>query len=231
MTAAEPAIARPHITGYTLVLNYLPLAQLLAGVAFVVSQATSLTAVILWSLAWLYLLPPIVCHVALLVFGRPSGRGLTQETRAYKVWWFTYQWQIVFNRVPWLEEILRLTPGLYALWIFLWGGRASPLVYWSPGSVAFDRPLIVVERGAVIGVRAGLVGHLARIEPDGTYRVDIGTSRVGRGAMLAVRSGLSAGSEIAPNQLLPAGRMIKPFTRWDGGTRHSIETDDGAGDD
>ncbi len=231
MTAAESTVARPQITSYTLVLNYLPLAQLAAGVAFVVSQATSLTAVILWSLAWLYLLPPIVCHAALLVFGRPSGRGLTQETRAYKVWWFTYQWQIVFNRLPWLEEILRFTPGLYALWIFLWGGRASPLVYWSPGSVAFDRPLIIVERGAVIGVRAGLVGHMARIAPDGTYRVDIGTSRVGQGAMLAVRSGLSAGAEIAPNQMLPAGRMIKPFTRWDGSTRRSIETDDGAGDD
>ena len=222
MTAAEPGIAPPHITGYTLVLNYLPLAQLLAGAAFVVSQATSLTAVILWSLAWLYLLPPIVCHAALLVFGRPSGRGLTQDTRAYKVWWFTYQWQIVFNRLPWLEEILRLTPGLYALWIFLWGGRASPLVYWAPGSVAFDRPLVHIERGAVIGAGAGLVGHMARIAADGSYRVDIGTSRVGRGAMLAVRSGLSAGAELAPNQLLPAGRMIKPFMRWDGGKRQSI---------
>jgi hypothetical protein len=231
MTAAEPTIARPQITGYTLALNYLPLAQLLAGAAFVASQATSPAAVILWSLAWLYLLPPVVCHAALLVFGRPSGRGLTQDTRAYKVWWFTYQWQVVFNRLPWLEEILRLAPGLYALWIFLWGGRASPLVYWSPGSVAFDRPLIIVERGAVIGVHAGLVGHMAQIAPDGTYRVDIGTSRVGQGAMLAVRSGLSAGAEIAPNQMLPAGRMIKPFTRWDGGARHSIAPDDGAGDE
>ena len=72
---------------------------------------------------------------------------------------------------------------------------------------------------------------MARIDPDGSYRVDIGTSRVGRGAMLAVRSGLSAGSELAPNQLLPAGRMIKPFMRWDGGARHSIDTDHGAGDD
>ena len=229
MTAAESTIARPHITSYTLVLNYLPLAQLLAGVAFVAWQATSLTAVILWSLAWLYLLPPIVCHVALLVFGRPSGRALTQETRAYKVWWFTYQWQIVFNRLPWLEEILRLTPGLYALWIFMWGGRASPLVYWSPGSVAFDRPLVLVERGAVIGAGAGLVGHLAQIATDGTYRVDIGTSRVGRGAMLGVRSGLSAGAELAPNQLLPAGRMVKPFMRWDGGKKHSIDADAGGG--
>jgi hypothetical protein len=230
MTAAEPTIARPQITGFTLALNYLPLVQLLVGAAFVVWQATSPTAVILWSLAWLYLLPPIACHAALLVFGWPRGRGLTQDTRAYKVWWFTYQWQVVFNRLPWLEEILRLAPGLYALWIFMWGGRASPLVFWAPGSIAFDRPLVRVERGAVIGAGAGLVGHLAGIAADGSYRVDIGTSRVGQGAMLGVRSGLSAGAELAPNQLLPAGRMIKPFMRWDGGKRHSVANAGGGGE-
>ena len=65
---------------------------------------------------------------------------------------------MVFNRLPWLEEILRLMPGLYALWLFLWGGRVSPLVYWAPGSLVIDRPLVIVERGAVIGAGAGLVG-------------------------------------------------------------------------
>jgi hypothetical protein len=232
MTAVDSAIAsaRPRITGYTLALNYLPLAQLLAGAAFVTSQATSPTAIILWSLAWLYLLPPLACHAALLILGRPYGRGLTQDSRAYKVWWFTYQWQAVFNRLPWLEEILRLVPGLYALWIFLWGGRASPLVYWSPGSIAFDRPLVIVERGAVIGGGAGLVGHMAWIAPDGTYQVDIAPSRVGEGAMLAVRSGLSAGAEIAPHQMLPVARMLKPFTRWDGGRQRSVASNIGTND-
>jgi hypothetical protein len=232
MIAVDSAIAtaRPRITGYTLALNYLPVAQLLAGAALVASQAASPTAVILFSLAWLYLLPPLACQVALLIFGRPHGRRLTQESRAYKVWWFTYQWQVVFNRLPWLEEILRLVPGLYALWLRLWGGRASPLAYWSPGSIAFDRPLVIVERGAVIGAAAGLVGHMAWIDQEGTYRVDIGTSRVGEGAMLAVRSGLSAGAEIAPHQMLPAARMLKPVTRWDGGKPQRIAPKTGRDD-
>jgi hypothetical protein len=231
MTVVEPVSTRPRITGYTLALNYLPLAQLLAGAGVVASQATSPAAVIIWSLAWIYLVPPIVCRVTLLVFGTPHGRALTQKTRAYKVWWFTYQWQVVFNRLPWLEEILRLVPGLYALWIFLWGGRVSPLVYWSPGSLAIDRPLIVVESGAVVGVGAGLVGHVATIAPDGTYRIDIASTRVGRNAMMGARSGLSAGAELAANQMLPAGRMIRPFMRWDGRAKRSIGTDPGGGDD
>ena len=73
----------------------------------------------------------------------------------------------MFNRLPWIEEILRLVPGLYALWIFLWGGRVSPLVYWAPGSLVIDRPLVIVEAGAVIGMGAGLAGHAGTLAPDG----------------------------------------------------------------
>jgi hypothetical protein len=194
-------------------------------------QARSAGAIVAWSLAWLYLLPPVVCRLTLVIFGTPRGRALTQDARAYKVWWFTYQWQIVFNRLPWLDEILRLVPGLYALWIFLWGGRASPLVYWAPGSLVIDRALVIVERGALIGAGAGLVGHAATMADDGSYRVDIAPVRVGRNAIMGARSGLSAGSELAPGAMLPAGRMLKPFTHWDGRAKQGIADDRGGGGD
>jgi hypothetical protein len=230
MTATERIVERRELTAYTLTLNYLPLAQLLAGAAVVATQSTSVGAAILWSLAWLYLLPPLACHLTLLVFGVPYGRALSQHDRAYKVWWFTYQWQVVFNRLPWLDEILRLVPGLYALWLFLWGARVSPLVFWAPGALVIDRPLLMVESGAVIGAGAGLVGHVGLLAPDGSYRVDIAAPRIGRGAMMGARSGLSAGSELAPGQMLPAGRMIKPFTRWDGSAKRGVAGASGAGD-
>ena len=146
------------------------------------------------------------------------------------MWWFTFQWQILFNRLPWLEEILRLVPGLYALWLFLWGGRVSPLSFWAPGSIIIDRPLVIVEAGAVIGAGAGLVGHVGRIAPNGSYCVDIGRPHVGRSAMMGARSGLSAGAELASHQMLPAGRMIKPFTRWDGTAKHHLASGDGDDD-
>ena len=230
MTAVERTHpgGRASITGFTLALNYLPLAQLLAGAAVVASQATSLRSALLWSAGWFFLLPPLACRLALLLFGRPHGRALTQAAGAYKVWWFIHQWQLVFNRLPWIEEILRLAPGLYALWIYLWGGRVSPLVYWAPGSLVIDRPLVIVETGAVIGMGAGLAGHAGTVAADGSYRVDIAACRVGRGAMMGARSGLGPGAELAAGALLPAGRMIKPFTLWDGTTKRSIA---GAGAD
>jgi hypothetical protein len=233
MTAVEQhkATAGGRITGFTLALNYLPLAQLLLGAAVVASQATSFGSGVLWSAAWLFILPPLVCRLTLLVLGAPHGRALTQETRAYRVWWFVHQWQVVFNRLPWIEELLRLVPGLYALWIFLWGGQVSPLVYWAPGSLVTDRPLVIVGAGAVIGMGAGLAGHAGTLAPDGSYRIDIAAPRVGRGAMMGARSGLGPGAELAPGVLLPAGRMIKPFALWDGSARRRVADLDGGNGD
>jgi hypothetical protein len=199
--------------------------QLSIGAAVVTSQATSVGMAVLWAAGWFLLLPPLACRLALAVFGRPHGRALTQAAAAYKVWWFIHQWQLVFNRVPWIEEILRLLPGLYALWIFLWGGRVSPMAYWAPGSLVIDRPLVIVEAGAVIGMGAGLAGHAGGLAADGSYRIDIAACRVGRGAMMGARSGLGPGAELATGALLPAGRMIKPFTRWDGTTKRPIATE------
>jgi hypothetical protein len=220
MTGTERTAERPTL--FTLALNYLPLGQLATGAALIVGFAPSIVCAIIAALLWLYLLPPIVCRLTLLVFGRPHGRGLSQQDRPYKVWWFIYQWQIVFNRLPWLEEILRLTPGLYALWMGLWGGRVSPVVFWAPGALVIDRPLVVVERGAIIGAGAGLAGHAGTIGPDGAYRIDVAPAHVGAGAMMGARSGLAAGAELAAGVMLPAGRMIKPFTRWDGTTKQSL---------
>ena len=232
MTAVEHtrATGRGRITGFTLALNYLPLTQLLVGAAIVASQADSLRSAILWSAGWFFLLPPLACRLTLLIFGRPRGRALTQAAHAYKIWWFIHQWQLVFNRLPWIEEIFRLVPGLYALWIFLWGGRVSPMVYWAPGSLVIDRPLVVVETGAVIGMGAGLAGHAGTLAADGSYRIDIAASRVGRGAMMGARSGLGPGAELAAGALLPAGRMIRPFMLWDGTTKRGV-ADEGAADE
>lgn len=202
------------VTTYSLALNYLPLAQLAAG-ALVASQAGSPGTALAVALAWIYLLPPLTCRLATLIFGAPYGRDLTQQTRSYRLWWFLCQWQIVFNRLPWLEEVLRLVPGLYAFWIFLWGGRISSMAYWAPGSMIVDRSLVIVEAGAVMGMGACLAGHAARLHPDGSFTVDIAPPKVGRGAMLGAFSVLGPGAELPPYQLLPAGRMIKPFGRWD----------------
>ena len=87
MTVADQGA--PPLTFYTLALNYLPLVQLITGATLVTTQAASPVAFVAGALAWIYLVPPLACRLALLLFGRPHGRALTQRDRAYKVWWLS----------------------------------------------------------------------------------------------------------------------------------------------
>ena len=65
---------------------------------------------------WLYLIVPLLCR--LLLRGVPlDGEPLDQDSRGFKLWWFSSQLQCIFDRLTFLDEILRLVPGLYSAWL------------------------------------------------------------------------------------------------------------------
>ena len=216
LTRALPAGAKP--SGYSLGLNFLPLLLLLggAGVLWFVDGAMARIGT---ALAWVYILPPLAGRVAMALFGAPEGESLGQEARAYKVWWFLTQLQVLFNRFGFLEELLRMVPGLYALWLNAWGARVSPVVYWGPGAVVVDRQAARVARGAVIGTRAVLAGHLAVKDSSGAFRVTLAPVEIGKGALIGAYAGIGPGCRVAAGEEVPAAAFLRPFTQWTGGRR------------
>ena len=220
LARALPASAKP--SGYSLALNVLPFLHLLAGAAGLwlfdgVAQQVG------FALAWLYVLPPLIGRVAIALFGVPQGEGFDQDARAYKVWWFLMQWQVLFNRFGFLEELLRVVPGLYALWLNAWGARVSPVVYWGPGALVMDRYSLRIARGAVIGTRAVLVGHLAVKDSSGLFRVTLAPVQIGEGALIGAHAGVGPGCVIAAGAEVPAATFLRPFTQWTGQGR--VKTD------
>jgi hypothetical protein len=203
-----------QVTGYTLAMNWLPLAYLAMGAAGASGLRERGAVLLAFILAWVYLLPPLVCRLTLTIAGLPEGRDLDQQARAYRVWWFLTQWQVLFNRLPALEELLRLVPGLYPLWLNLWGARVSPFAYWGPGARTLDRYLLRVDRGAVIGTGAILSGHLGTHDEQGRFRIDLAAVSVGAGAIVGAGAGLAAGCCVGPSELVPAGRLLQPFSTW-----------------
>ena len=218
-TDRQTPMAAEGVTAYTLAMNYLPFIYLAVGVAIVVWMDGAGARVVL-ALAWIYLVPVAVGRVTIETFGRPSGRGLTQQSRAYKVWWFLTQMQMTFNRLPILEELMRLVPGLYSLWLNAWGSRVSPFSFWAPGSRVIDRYLVHVERGVVVGSGAVLSGHLGTVSGDGGYLNDIAAVTVGEGAILGASAKLGPGSRVAAGEQLPAGRILPPFVTWENGRKN-----------
>ena len=216
LTQTRPAGVRPG--RYSVVLNALPLAMIAAGVAAVwIVQSTP--ARIIVALVWIYLLPPLAGRLVIAALGAPLGERVTENSRAYRVWWLLVQLQVVFNRFPILEEALRLIPGIYAAWLNLWGSRVSPLVYWGPGALAVDRHALTIGPAVVIGTRSVLSAHLATKDEEGVYRVTLAPVTIGGGALIGANAGIGPGCIIDAGSEVPAVAFLRPHTRWSGDRR------------
>ena len=169
-------------------------------------------------LALLYLVPPLVARTLLLVWG-PLPPAAALGSGAFLRWWALSQLQLVFNRLPQLEELLRLVPALYSAWLRLWGARIGRLVFWSPGVVITDRQLVEVGDGAVIGMGAKIGPHVVVREPDGTTCLVAAPVVIGAGAMVGGLTVFGPGARIAPGEATHRALVLPPFWSWEHGRR------------
>lgn len=198
-----------------LLANLIPLAHLTAAVA--VGVVAGGPRGWLGAAAVLYLLPPLAARLLTAACGKPAGRYAPTDG-AFLVWWATLQLQTLFLRLPFLEELLRLVPGLYSAWLRLWGSRVGGRVYWSAGTVVLDRGYLDVGDGVVFGAGVRLNGHVLAKE-DGRLTLIVDAVRVGAGAAVGGYSLLTAGTEVAPGETLRACLLSPPYSQWEGGRR------------
>lgn len=212
MTDVKPLqLEKP--SAFSLWLNVLPILHLASGFALATGLCDTMGGRFWVLAAWIYLLPPLASRLMIMVAGRPEGQ-LTQDMPAYRVWWVLTQWQVLFNRLPWLEELLRLVPGLYALWIGLWGGHLSPFAYVGPRVLITDRHAVHVGRGAVLGMKSILSGHLVLRDEAGRWLVLAAAPTVEPEAILGGDARLGPGAVLRAGHMLPTGRFVRPFDEW-----------------
>jgi hypothetical protein len=170
----------------------------------------------------LYLLPPVI--VRLVTWRRPLQPGLIDlASPEFLRWWFTAQCQIVFARLPWLDELLRLVPTLYSAWLRLWGSSVGAFVYWSPGLVILDRSLVNVGSRVVFGAGVRLNPHA--IAPIGGRRsLILGPVTIGDDALIGGYSTLLPGCVVAPREVTAPFRTVHPFMQIEGGRRSRLST-------
>ena len=152
----------------------------------------------------LYLLPPLVVRATLLL-ARPREGRIAVTAPGFLVWWFTAQWQVLFVRLPATEELLRLIPGAYSMWLRLWGARIGSLVYWAPGVAILDRPFLHIGRRVVFGMGVRVNPHVIAPLPEGDVGLHLATIEIGDGALIGGYSLLLPGSSV------PAGAVTRPF--------------------
>lgn len=199
-------------------LGYFPLI-FLAGGGLLAWWAQSFAL----ALAWLYLLPPLLCRLLLLLFGVPETTSCTPDHPVYLRWWLLTQLQMPFNRLGLLEEVLRFVPGLYALWLNLWGSSVSPFAFWSRSVLISERYLVQVGHGALFGAYSGLAGHVVNRDGDGQLRLTVARVVVEPGAIVGIRAGLGPGCRVFAGETLPANRILPPFTGWKEGRKVRLD--------
>ena len=196
----------------TLLMNFIPLLHVVACAACWLLPVSMVCRLFLFGFT-LYLLPALVVRAVMAIGGRPQGL-LHQDSGGFKRWWFAFQCQTVFNRLPWLEELLRLVPGLYALWIRMWGGRVSPRCYIAPGATLLDRWAVEVQTGAVLGYGCLLVAHLGTRGVDGRGMLLVAAPCVQQDAIVGGLAKLGPGATLLAGQVLPTGRHLGPYATW-----------------
>jgi len=201
-------------------LGFIPVLHLIATV---LPSALVATGRIRPAAAWLtpailFLLPPLVVRASTWWSPLASGR-VEPGSRGFLHWWFAAQWQVIFTRLPMLEEMIRMVPGLYSLWLRLWGARVGALVYWSPAVVILDRPLVRIGERVVFGVGARLTPHV--LAPNGARRMALylATITIGDDALIGAYSVLLPGCEVADGEVTPPFRTIHTLSRFANGRR------------
>lgn len=166
----------------------------------------------------LYGMPPLLGRCLLLFIPEPRG-SVPVGSRTFFFWWALFQLQMLYSRFPLLEELLRTIPGLYSLWLRLWGARIGGTTFWSPGTVITDRSFLNIGNHVIFGAGVRLNPHVLDKGKDGEFRLWLEPITVGDGTMVGGYSLLTAGTQIAAGETTHAFLISPPGSVWKNGKR------------
>lgn len=202
-----------------LTLNFIPLLHVGAVIYLALFPPFHWGWRLLAATATLYLAPPCLAR-SVLALGQIEEGTISAGSKAFFHWWGLFQLQVIFCRFPFLEEALRLVPGAYSQWLRLWGARIGRLTFWSPGTVILDRPFLSVGHDVVFGAGVRVNPHVLAKSGAGDLELLLGTVRIGDRAIVGGYSLLTAGSEVASDEMTKALTVLPPHSSWKSGKRH-----------
>ena len=199
-------------------LNFLPLTH----VALVLTVLLWPWAGLDWrapcAAATLFLLPPLLARGLRLT--RPfRSATIPLDAPDFLRWWALWSLQALFCRFPFLEEVLRIVPGLYSLWLRLWGARIGRLTYWAPGLLILDRSFLDIGDDVLFGAGVRLSPHVITPDEQGRMQLLLAPVKIGNGALVGGYALLTAGTEIPSGECTRACLISSPFSRWQAGKR------------
>jgi hypothetical protein len=201
-----------------LLCNYIQGIHIILFLSLLLIPWTTPTRRTTLALIILYIVPPLLARLTLKI--RPLQEDhIALPSRDYFTWWFLLNLQMVFCRFSFLEEFLRLFPGIYSAWLRLWGSRIGQHTYWAASLTILDRSFLDIGDGVVFGAGVRLNPHVIAEDSDGKPELLLAPVKIGDHAFIGGYSLLTAGSEISKDEITKAFLKSPPFCVWRGGKR------------
>lgn len=157
----------------------------------------------------LYLFPLIIYRIHCRFYPIPLGRS-DLRAKEYNPWWGSQQIQLIYNTFPSLEKVLHLFPGLFSLWLRLWGSKIGKNVYWVPSVTILDRGLLEVGDYVIFGHLSATCSHIVKPPRLGKLYVYVQWVKIGDQVLVGGESRLGPGSFIEPGAVIPYRHTVLP---------------------
>lgn len=156
----------------------------------------------------LYGLPILVYRIHDRFYPIQEGISYLQG-KEYSSWWGSHQIQATYIAFPALETLLRLIPGVFSLWLRLWGARVGKGVYWTPRLEISDRQLLEIGDNVVFGHGIGIYSHAIKPRKD-DLMLYLKKVKIGNGVFLGGGCHLGPGVEISDGTYVPVATDLYP---------------------
>jgi len=187
-----------------LLIGYIPLLHAAACIAiWFIPQSIAVRASVF--VVALYVVPPLAARL---------GRFEPGTYPMHIGWWWSQQWQTLFNRFSFLEEVLRLLPSVNTMGLRVSASHIGRLAYWAPAVAIVNRGLVDIGESAVIGAGVRIGSHLFTNDELLIARVTIGAN-----AVIGAFSILAPGVIIGESESTPAALLLPPHSEWRGDRR------------
>lgn len=194
--------------------NYVPF-LLVCAIGFAIWKFHSNLALMLGIiLGIIYIIPPVLCRLILVLFPL-KDKEYELLSKEYYVWWFTFCCQIIYLRLPVLEEVLRLIPGVYSLWLrVFWGAKIGRFTFWAPRTRILDRSFINIGNNVVFAADTRINPHVQTSE-----KLLLAPVVIEDNVVVGAYSLLTSGTVLKSNQNTKAFLISPPFSVWKDGVR------------
>ncbi|MBE9029699.1 acyl transferase [filamentous cyanobacterium LEGE 11480] len=201
------------MTPLSLILSLFPSIVLLVTISATISlvlanallQAIASLSLLLFAL---YGLPLLTYRLHQILY--PIQPGITYLTgQAYSPWWGSHQIQVIYIILPVLERILQAIPGIFSLWLRLWGAEVGSNVYWTPQIEIADRGLVHIGNNVVFGYQVRLFSHVVKPRKD-NLMLYVKPISIGDNAFIGAGCNLGPGATVATDTMLPTKTDLFP---------------------